>query len=277
MGSLRAPFRSELAAKKASGGQRYLFPLQHHHFADPGCPVEAGSGRLSQRQAGAIRPRQSGLSLCSRKAAFGDYADPQYKLDAADVIVSLDADFLSGPALPGFHKLATDYARRRKDPAADMNRLYAVESTATTTGMKADHRLRHARLRHGRICRRLERRDGLRGGSPSGYSWTPAQQKFVADAGRRISRPTTASAVVIPGEQQPPAFISPPLHQPGARQHREDGDLHRNSEPSTHHQNDDLKALVGDMNAGKVDWLIMLNANPLYCGPGRSGFRKSAG
>ena len=32
-------------------------------------------------------------------------------------------------------------------------------------------------------------------------------------------------------------------------------------------QNDDLKLLVADMNAGKVDWLIILNTNPIYNTP----------
>ena len=32
------------------------------------------------------------------------------------MIVSLDADFLSGAAYPGFHKLVRDYAERRKEP-----------------------------------------------------------------------------------------------------------------------------------------------------------------
>ncbi|MGZ3639858.1 MAG: TAT-variant-translocated molybdopterin oxidoreductase, partial [Ktedonobacterales bacterium] len=65
----------------------------------------------------------------------------QYDLTGADVIVSLDADFLSSASYPGFHKLVSDYAKRRKDPASGMNRLYAVESTPTTTGMKAEHRI----------------------------------------------------------------------------------------------------------------------------------------
>ncbi len=57
------------------------------------------------------------------------------------MIVSLDADFLSGASYPGFHKLVRDYADRRKQPENGMNRLYAIESTPTTTGMKAEHRL----------------------------------------------------------------------------------------------------------------------------------------
>jgi molybdopterin-containing oxidoreductase family iron-sulfur binding subunit len=40
------------------------------------------------------------------KAAFGDFYDAQYMLDKADVILSLDSDFLSGITHPGFNKLA---------------------------------------------------------------------------------------------------------------------------------------------------------------------------
>ena len=29
-------------------------------------------------------------------------------------------------------------------------------------------------------------------------------------------------------------------------------------------QGDDIKSLVNDMQAGKVDWLLILNANPIY-------------
>ena len=64
----------------------------------------------------------------------------QYSLAEADVIVSLDADFLSGASFPGFHKLVREYAERRKSPET-LNRLYSIESTPTTTGLKAEHRL----------------------------------------------------------------------------------------------------------------------------------------
>ena len=72
--------------------------------------------------------------------ALANGLNVQYDLTDADVIVSLDADFLSGAAFPGFHKLVRDYAERRKDPEK-LNRLYAIECTPTTTGLKAEHRL----------------------------------------------------------------------------------------------------------------------------------------
>ncbi len=36
----------------------------------------------------------------------------------------------------------------------------------------------------------------------------------------------------------------------------------------------DFKALVADLNAGKVDWLVILNANPIYSAPGDLGLRE---
>jgi len=50
------------------------------------------------------------------KLAFGAYYDPQYRFDVADVVVSLDGDFLSGIWFPGFVRYARDFMSRRKTP-----------------------------------------------------------------------------------------------------------------------------------------------------------------
>lgn len=74
------------------------------------------------------------------KLAFGRYVDARYRLDHADVIVSLDADLLGGG--PGGLRYARDFATRRRPENADrMCRLYAVETMPTGTGARADHRL----------------------------------------------------------------------------------------------------------------------------------------
>jgi Fe-S-cluster-containing dehydrogenase component len=70
--------------------------------------------------------------------AAGPYR-PQLALDRAEVIVALDADLF------GSHPMAVRYARdfagRRDAAAAEMSRLYAVESRYSITGAAADHRL----------------------------------------------------------------------------------------------------------------------------------------
>src|SRR5262249_26434528 len=75
--------------------------------------------------------------------AFGEHLNCHYDLSKADVIVSLEADFLgSGPA---HLRYARQFAARRRltddSKTALMNRLYVVESSPTITGAAADHRL----------------------------------------------------------------------------------------------------------------------------------------
>jgi len=72
--------------------------------------------------------------------AFGKYVDTQYRFEDADLILSLDSDFLSWQ--PGHLAYARKFARRRKIAPGEktMNRLYVVESSFTITGAMADHR-----------------------------------------------------------------------------------------------------------------------------------------
>ncbi len=78
------------------------------------------------------------------QAAFGRDVKPLYRFAQAKRIVSLDADFFSSEA--GAIGYTRDFAKGRKalTKDADLNRLYAVESTFTLTGSMADHRLRLA-------------------------------------------------------------------------------------------------------------------------------------
>src|SRR5450432_2411324 len=72
--------------------------------------------------------------------AFGQPVETRYDLSKADVIVSLDADFLYA-GFPGNTKYIRDFAKRRNPDDGKMNRLYVIESTPSSTGAKADHRV----------------------------------------------------------------------------------------------------------------------------------------
>src|SRR5437588_3761010 len=75
------------------------------------------------------------------KLVFGQYVNTVYRFDKADVVLSLDSDFLaSGPASLRY---ARDFYSRRRltEGNREMNRLYVVESTVTNTGAVADQRL----------------------------------------------------------------------------------------------------------------------------------------
>ncbi len=88
-------------------------------------------------------------AFAGAEAAFGERLGVRYALDDADVIVSLDADFLS--VGPGVLRHAREFSRRRKlsQGRARMNRLYVAEAEVTITGSTADHRLR---LKSSDVC-----------------------------------------------------------------------------------------------------------------------------
>src|ERR1700687_939567 len=74
------------------------------------------------------------------KLAFGQPVETRYDFSKADVIVSLDADFLYA-GFPGNTRYIRDFATRRNPDSGNMNRLYVIESTPSSTGAKADNRL----------------------------------------------------------------------------------------------------------------------------------------
>lgn len=75
-------------------------------------------------------------------AAFGHSVKPYYKLDEAEVILTLDCDFIGSEEESTL--LMSKFAKGRKiDPEhPKMSRLYSVEALFTLTGAAADHRLR---------------------------------------------------------------------------------------------------------------------------------------
>ena len=76
------------------------------------------------------------------RTAFGQYVEPLYDLTKADVILSLDADFLASDGAHNLHYMRQFATRRRVEESADnLNRLYVVESDHTVTGGRADNRL----------------------------------------------------------------------------------------------------------------------------------------
>jgi molybdopterin-containing oxidoreductase family iron-sulfur binding subunit len=200
---------------------------------------------------------------------------PQFDLGGADVIVSLDADFLSGAAYPGFHKLVREYAARRKDPSK-LNRLYAIESTPTTTGMKAEHRLGLRASEVPAFAAALAAALGVTGIPASSYAWTPGQQKFL-DVLVNDLKAANGRSTVIPGLYQDAsvaaiaAAINSALGNVGKTVSIPSEPLN----PLPSDQIADFKALVADLNAGKVDWLIILNANPIYSSPGDLDFESA--
>ena len=205
--------------------------------------------------------------------AFGLPLETVYKFDAADVVLSLDADFLYAgfPRLTGY---ARDFAKRRDPDSGKMSRLYMVESTMTSTGAKADHRLPLPASRIADFTRMLMASPPT-GPSQTSTMLTPEQLRFAAAIGRDLLE-HRGSSVVIPGDHQPPA-----VHVLAHALNQTLGNIGKtvfyldpvNANPIS--QTESLKDLVADMHGGKVDILLIVAGNPAYDAPADFGFAEA--
>ncbi|HMF92194.1 MAG TPA: TAT-variant-translocated molybdopterin oxidoreductase, partial [Candidatus Angelobacter sp.] len=207
------------------------------------------------------------------KLAFGAQYDPQYKFDAADIVVSLDADFLSGAWFRGFVRYARDFMSRRQpaDGGKEMNRFYAAESSPTTTGAKADHRLVLRQSEVEKIARALAAKTGVGGVTAAALS--EPQQKWV-DAVAADLLKHRGKSLVVPGEFQS-ATVNALAHAINA-QLGNIGQTVTYSEPieidAVEHAQS-IRELAADMAAGKVETLVMIGGNPVYNAPVDANFQ----
>jgi len=195
------------------------------------------------------------------KLAFGQPVETRYDFSKADVIVSLDADFLYA-GFPGNTRYIRDFAKRRNPDSGNMNRLYVIESTPTSTGAKADHRL------------------PMRASTIEAFARVLAYNGEISAEYERFIKALVAdleahqgSSVVLVGDHQPPVVhgIACYINQ-----------LHNNVGKTVFYsdlvnanpinQIDSLKDLVADMNGGKVDLLVILGGNPAYDAPADLNF-----
>ncbi len=195
--------------------------------------------------------------------AFGEIVNPVYRFDKADVILALDADFVTNV------RYARDFAARRGTRGgAGMNRLYAAETSFTNTGAIADHRFRVRPTEMELVLRAVAQAAGVGGGPvPEQHArWlNPVIKDLLAHRGRSL---------VVAGDQQPAH-----LH---ALAHAVNGALGNigaavvytsSNEASPVNQLDSFRTLVSEMHAGKVDVLVMMGVNPGYDAPADLGFR----
>jgi len=197
------------------------------------------------------------LRIAARMAS-GKFADSHYHFAKADVILSLDADFLL--SMPGHVRYAREFtSRRRAVPGASgMNRLYALETTPSITGAMADHRRPVRPSEVPEIAFRIA--DALEGNTASGDAWI--------DALVRDLKAVRGKSLIIAGPHQPPE-----VHVAVYAMNAELGNLGETVEYLTPieanpvEQLESLKQLTRDMQSGAVDLLLVVGGNPVYTAP----------
>jgi len=199
------------------------------------------------------------------RLAFGQYVEPLVDFTKTDVILSLDADFLSAEGATNLRAAREFASRRRLDANPDaLNRLYVVEPTPSVTGGRADHLIPLKASHIGAFARAVAAKLGLgvTGQAPAG---TDAYvDAIAADLAAHRGR-----SVVVAGEAQPPA-----VH---ALAHAMNAALGNagvtvaylpTAEVVPSEQHAAMRELVTDMEAGRVQALIVVGeSNPVHSAP----------
>src|SRR5688500_5325374 len=206
-------------------------------------------------------PVNNDNAIAGARLAFGSPVQTIYKYDLADRVLTLDKDIFSDFNV----RYIKDYAKRKnlRGDNKQINRLYAVETTMTLTGAKADHRIGVKPSQMPEVAKAIAAALGVSGASSTyteNAQWIAAMAKDLqAHRGRSI---------VVPGDNQPPI-----VH---ALAHAINGALGNAGQtvvyadpftPSEKTQVEQLRELIADIDAGRVKMLVILEANPVYDTP----------
>ena len=200
------------------------------------------------------------------RLAFGEYVEPVYDFAKADIVVSLDADFLAAENAFGVKYARAFASRRRLDTAPDrMSRLYVAEATPTVTGGRADHRVPMKASQVEAFARAIAAKLGVAGVSGT----APAGSEAYVDAIVKDLGAHRGASIVVAGESQPPAVhalahaINDMLGNAG-----QTVAYLATPEVVPTEQHAAMRQLVVDMEAGRVQALLVLGeANPAFSAP----------
>jgi MoCo/4Fe-4S cofactor protein with predicted Tat translocation signal len=210
------------------------------------------------------------------RLAFGRPVNTVYKIDQADVIVSLDADFINSG--PGHVRYAREFSSRRVIEGTDvkLNRLYVVESMTTSTGAVADHRKALRASDVEAFAHELAAAAGV-SGAKSGSAASAIPAAWTTAAGKDLAAHRGTSIVLV-GEEQPPA-VHALAHAINAALGNVGKTVYYTEPLEANPLNgmESLGQLVNDMNAGKVQMLLILNGNPVYDAPADFDFITALG
>jgi molybdopterin-containing oxidoreductase family iron-sulfur binding subunit len=263
-------WRERLTFFQANQGQGLAFLIEEFHSPTLYRLAENIKKALPLATWVVYEPLSNENSYEGIRVATGKNLQPIYNLDRAEVILSLDADFIAHDV--DSVRLARQFADGRRVMAQTdhMNRLYVVESNYSVTGATADHRLRIQSRQVGDFLIALGRElQSIGLGLPafSGLVSTGSYDgKWLRGLARDLVR-TRGKSAVMTGMHQPTS-----VHALAFSLNEALGNIGTTLtlvEPQDDYRaaNSALKTLTSQMAAGTVDTLVMLGGNPVYNAP----------
>ncbi|HTL17709.1 MAG TPA: TAT-variant-translocated molybdopterin oxidoreductase [Patescibacteria group bacterium] len=260
-------FLSQLSRKaQSNGGQGLSFLIENNNSPSRLRLQKLINTRFPQTRWYSYNPVDLEATRRAASLAFGQSVKPYYQLDKADVILSLDCDFLG--AEEDMHSHIRRFASRRgiEKPTDALNRLYVVESLMTVTGFNADHRLRLSSTAvlqlAGALATQILKEGGIGGlenlGQPAGVD-----PKWITECAKDLLQ-NRGKSLVMAGHRQPMAVhllahaINVALENVGKTvvYHPVPEQVERG-----------IGELAQALNAGQVDTLVILGGNPVYSVP----------
>lgn len=215
-------------------------------------------------------PLGDDFTRAAEKGAFGDGVRVSYDIAKAEVILTLDCDFL-GTENRNLNDLrAFSDGRRVEKPGDKMNRLYSVENRYTITGGMADHRLRLPASQIGHFVYALAQELGV----PTGGITLDGDVQFPEGWIRECAADLKANqgrSLVLVGQRQPAA-----VQQLGYAINSALGNLGQTLlgavQPVAPAAGiEELSAAIDD---GSVKALFIFGGNPVYNAPSNLGWEK---
>ncbi len=203
------------------------------------------------------------------QAVFGAPVQPVYNFANADIVVSLDSDFLTFG--PGAIRYARDYADRRRvrEGRADMSRMYAIVTSPSSTSASADHRLR---LKSSDLeAAALSLAAGV-GAGGAGANLSPVATAFLQAVTDDLNA-HRGRCIVIAGDQ-----ASPAVHGAAFAMNQALGNLGTTVnyvdaiESNPISSSESLADLCADLESGAATSVFILGGNPGYTAPASARF-----
>ncbi len=200
-------------------------------------------------------------AIAAAQMALGRPVETIYHFDKANVVVSLDSDFLmSGP---GSLRYARDFMakRRVRREKTDTNRLYVIETSVSNTGAMADHRFAIKPSEFEAVVQQIA-------AGSSSNEWIEVLVRDLQN--------NRGSSLVLAGDQQSVAVHSL-VHQINQTLGNT-GNTITYTDPvvvNPTNQLESLRQLVNDINSGQVELLLIIGGNPAFNAPVDFSFAQS--
>lgn len=242
-------------------------------------------GQLPKLQWVEYEPLSRDTERLGTAMVFGEALRPHLALDKARVIVALDDDLLAEH--PASLAYARAFAKSRSLDDGEMSRLYAVESRFSVTGGTADHRLPiRSEQMEGFVWALTSAVLQQMGGTQTdldayqkfalpGFLAGQEGKAFVRALAKDLVQHQGASIVSVGSGQ--PAQVHALVHQLNSIL----GNTGRTVSYSREYDQTQpaginvISTLCDDMRAGRVETLVILGGNPVFCTPASLKFSEA--